>query len=328
MLPLFNELAIASGLAYSNQIKNVTDLLSNLKLNIGNLKVLTNYLQAHSENIYVVGDYTSTVSINGNGLPTGYSYYNPSDSDWGWSAELYSPVNSNYSWSEPCNSPSTKKAITGENSNDNLFFDEDIGITAKAKLHPMLNTIIIPNTYRGYGDISYNPAYPCGTQFPTYMLSININNIITSITFPTPSLPETSTPYINTSEFSNEAQLKNGTQIQICNNSRYYVQFVSRNLDYSSDVTLISQLPNIVPVPSFPYNIFPPSSTPLNGDPPSDWAPSSESYLSNDPTFNTMNTINLRNTTSDVIYISPQDTIRLIYTSSDESNRIGVWKHI
>jgi hypothetical protein len=331
MLPLFNELAVASGLAYSNQIKNLTDLLSNLKLNIGNLKVLTNYLQAHSENIYVVGDYTSTVTINGNGLPTGYSYYNPTSAPEWWGQELYSPVSNSYSWTAPLiNTPNSQPEITGKNSNDGLFFEEDVGVTVKAKLHPMLNTIIIPSTYNGFGSVSYNPSNACGTPFPTYMLSINVNNILTNIVYPNPSLPETLTPYINTSEFSNETQLKNGTQIQICNNSDKYIQFVSRNIDYTNDVTSISQLPNILPVPSFPYTQFTQGMTSINAPIPSAWPPvvTSEEYSYIQNSTATMNAINLRDTTSDVIYIRPQDTIRLIYTSSDEMNINGVWKHI
>lgn len=347
MLPLFNELAVASGLAYSNQIKNLTDLLSKLKLNIGNLKILTNYLQAHSENIHVVGKYTSTITINGNGLPRGYSYYNPSDTqvagDW-WKPEYYSPVYNDYIWAhKPSIDPPiylnmASSDIVGTNSSDNLHFEEDVGITVDAILHPMLNTIVIPSSYMGYGDISYDKTNSCGSPFPTFMLSININNLITNIQYPTPSLPDTTTPYIDTFEFSNGTQIKSGTQIQILNESNYYVQFVSRNLTYndeSSESTVvdnISQLKDVVPVPSFPYEAFPyPSDAPPGNEPPNSsygtWAPLSiPPYIAN--TNTTINAINLRDTTSDVIYIRPNDTLKLIYASDDSSEIGGVWKHI
>jgi hypothetical protein len=216
-LPLYTELATAAGLVYQNQFDKLKDLLAALEANIGNLNILTNYLQAHSENIYVVGQYTSTITINGNATPIGTSYYNPNYTggvttppSW-WVSSYYSPAA--FTWTGyPMNNstpliPGDYQSITGVNSSDNLTFVDENGNRTQATIYPMINTIIVPANYVGYGGISPSSSGRC-TPFPQYTLSININNLLTNIPpSPTPS----PSPTIDTTEFSNGASIKSGT---------------------------------------------------------------------------------------------------------------------
>jgi hypothetical protein len=329
LLPLYTELATAAGLVYRNQFDKLYELLAALKANIGNLDILTNYLQAHSENIYVVGEYTSTITINGNAIPIGTSYYNPNlinhttTPPTGWVSKYYSPAA--YTWTYPTTSsqsttptiPANIQEITGTNSSDNLTFVDENGNRTHANLYPMINTIIVPSNYAGYGTISPLAGRQC-TPFPTYMLSINLNNLII------PPTQLNSTSGIDTTEFSNGASIKSGTQIQIYNESNFNIQLTSRNFTYGNPID-IKNLSVLNPTPSMPYNIFTNPLNPLeqNRPVPDGWAPL-VSPNNNSPTFNP---INLRDTTSEIIYVRANDSIKLIYTD-DNNGSGGNWGYL
>jgi len=342
MLPLFNELAVASGLVFNNAIAELKYLLQNLNLGYGNLAALTNYLQAHSENIHIVGKYQSVITINGNQTPFGYSYYNGTSSidnvaivppnGNNWSQLLYSPASSSNRFELNGNilqtsigigqygvdlSNSVESDFKGRNSSDGLQLLDDNSILKPATVYPMLNTIIIPANYIGFGSISsYGGIYP----FPAYRLSINLNYLTTDINYS--SLLNNTYPSL---EHSNGTIIQPGTTIKIYNESNYVVQVVSRNLLYN-DIYNVIDIKKTLPTPTAPFSTFNPPGPNINdSDPSPEGWPSTENYLS--PISSSVYSINLRDTTSDAIYIKAKDSITLVFSTNSEGLS-GSWGYI
>ena len=365
MLPLFNELAVASGLVFSNAIGELESLLQSLNNGYGNLSALTNYLQSHSENIHVVGKYESAIAINGNSLPIGYTYYNGSTSIIGnnattplttisitqpasgiWTSDNYSPVSSTNTYTltgtttpTSINLSSTSAAdFVGLNSSQGLILYDETGIPKSGIVYPMTNTIIVPSSYVGFGQISALPTGNC-YPFPPYQLTINLNYINTGIVYPPPtSPPDTTAPYPST-DYSNGSQIQPGTMLKIYNESNYVVRVIARNCVYTG-ITNTTQLPNLKPVPMEPFTTYYDASlsTPTNPTvntsvpaPTSGWPRTSTSttpYVNPSPNPSTYS-INLRDTTSDVIYVKAKDSITLVFsTSNTTSGSPGSWGYI
>jgi uncharacterized protein YcfL len=171
-------------------------------------------------------------------------------------------------------------------------------------------------------------------------LSINLNNLITNINW-----DPTSADSQDTTKYANGAIIQNGTQIQIYNESNSIVQLTSRNFYYTeSGIDYRDQLSQTDPVPAFPYNRYEIPLNPLAKNvsaippspyetPPPGW-PDQLGHTYTAPDLNTsrhpnptINPINLRDTTSDVIYIKQNDSIKLIYTINKDQTS-GSWGYI
>lgn len=328
MLPIYTELAVAANLVFKNEVDELKNEIDQLTNDLGILGSLANYLKAYSENIYVTGSYTSAITINGNGSPIGYSYYNgygytgtTGDAPSVWSGSLYTPppvtLNLNGFTLPP------KDGTTSNNVQTTDFVGTNTCTTIPNQvIYPINNTIIIPFSYKGFGSIGNAPG---SCNHPPYVLSINLNNIYyTSGTTPT--------------GYSNGYIIQQGTTLKICNESNYIVQFTSRNITYSGNYPATASLPNaILPVPISPFNSFDYNTiTPLpDANPPnsassyrgiSDW-PFAANYTS--PSANpTINSINLRETTSDVIYIKAGDSIRLVFSQNANGVVGGTWGYL
>lgn len=331
MLPLYTELAVASGLVFSNEVDQLKNEIDQLTGDLGALGAITNYLQSYSENIYVVGLYTSVITINGNSAPIGYSYYNGygytgtiGNAPSAWSGSLYTPpplILNLTGFALP--PPDTQDTTTNVNTSDFTGNNSCDGIPNQT-IYPIMNTIIIPFSYKGFGAIGTAPG---GCNHPPYVLSINLNNIYYTGTPPT--------------GYSNGYIIQQGTTIKICNESNYIVQLTSRNITYNGAYPTTTSTPsNILPVPVSPFTSFrqitpTPDANPPNRNsgyrgvtgPNAGW-PFTSNYTN--PLVSssiTTNGINLRDTTSDVIYIKAGDSIRLAF--SQNSNGIGgTWGYL
>jgi hypothetical protein len=329
MLPIYTELAVAAGLVFENEVAELINKIDQLTNGLGILQSLANYLQAYSENIYIVGSYTSVISINGNSAPIGYSYYNgygytgsvgvpPS----AWSGSLYTPPPLSLNLNGFALPPADGTTPVDVQTSYFVGTNSSAGIPNQV-IYPINNTIIIPFSYKGFGTIS---TAPNGCNHPQYVLSINLNNIYYS----SGSLP---------SGYSNGYIIQQGTTIKICNESNYIVQLTSRNLTYSGPYPTISTIPNsILPVPSSPFNTFSPISPPPDANPPNSSSPSNYRGVTGpngwpltvnytNPINITINGINLRDTTSDVIYIKAGDSIRLVF-SQNANGTGGIWGYL
>ena len=353
MLPLFNELAVASGLVFSNVIQELKDLLQSLNNGYGNLSALTNYLQSHSENIHVVGKYESAIAINGNSLPIGYTYYNGQSSigitnpvaitpptSGIWTTSSYTPVSSTNTYTligtgSPASinlASATTNDFVGINSSQGLqLYDENDNLK-NAVVYPMTNTIIVPSSYVGFGQISASTTGNC-YPFPPYQLTINLNYLNAAIVYPPPSTPSTTDTYPST-DYSNGSVIQPGTMVKIYNESNYVVQVIARNFLYPS-ITSATSLPTVQPVPMAPFTAYydasPSTATtpPVNTDipAPTGW-PTTTNYVNPSPSPSTYS-INLRDTTSDVIYVKAKDSITLVFSSSNGTTGLpGSWGYI
>lgn len=329
MLPLYTELAVAAGLVFESEFAQLESEVNSLNNGIGKLQSVLNYLQAYSENIHIVGQYTSVISINGNAIPIGYSYYNglTSTAPASWSASYYtpSPVTFNSNGVVPASS-ATEADFQGSNSSSGI---------AGTVIYPIINTIVIPFSYKGFGYItSSTSGNSCA--HPQFGLSINLNNIYyADENNIIPPLP-----------YSNGLQMQSGTQIKIYNESNSIVQLTSRNIFYSGEPPtpvrpnpiggvpqppVIPTTPNILPVPAFPFTLFNPIAPPPDSSNPKpiSW-PTTQSYqnpVSPPLGSSTVNSINLRDTTSDIIYIKPTDSITLVF-SQNASGVGGSWGYL
>lgn len=329
MLPLYTELAVAAGLVFENEVAELKNEFDQLTNGLGILGSLANYLQAYSENIYVVGLYTSAISINGNGAPIGYSYYNgygytgtTGDAPSVWSKSLYTPPPQTLNLTGFALPP--KDGTTSNNVQTTDFVGTNTCTTIPNQvIYPINNTIIIPFSYKGFGSIGNAPG---SCNHPPYVLSINLNNIYyQSGTMPT--------------GYSNGYIIQQGTTIKICNESNYIVQLTSRNITYSGSYPSTASLPStILPVPISPFTSFNPITPTPDANPPNEnsgyrgvtgpngW-PDVTGYTN--PVSNpTINSINLRETTSDVIYIKAGDSIRLVFAQNANGAAGGTWGYL
>jgi hypothetical protein len=330
MLPLYTELAVASGLVFENEVAELKNEIDQLTDGLGILQTLANYLQAYSENIYIVGSYTSVITINGNSAPIGYSYYNgygytgafgipPS----AWSENFYTPPPIALNLNGFALPPSDGTTPTNVQTSYFVGTNSSAGIPNQV-IYPINNTIIIPFSYKGFGAISTAQG---GCNHPQYVLSINLNNIYYS----SGNLPD---------GYSNGYIIQQGTTIKICNESNYIVQLTSRNLTYSGAYPTTLSIPStILPVPSSPFTTYNPISPLPDANPPNASAPSGYKGVTGpngwptninytNPIGNiTINSINLRDTTSDVIYIKAGDSIRLVF-SQNINGPGGTWGYL
>ena len=122
--------------------------------------------------------------------------------------------------------------------------------------------------------------------------------------------------------------------VKIYNESNYVVQVIARNFLYPS-ITSETSLPNVQPVPMAPFTAYydasPSTATtpPVNADisAPTGW-PTTANYL-NPSTSPSTYSINLRDTTSDVIYVKSKDSITLVFSSSNGTAELpGSWGYI
>jgi hypothetical protein len=329
MLPLYTELAVAAGLAFENEVAELKNEIDQLTNDLGVLGALANYLQAYSENIYVVGLYTSTISINGNGAPIGYSYYNgygytgtTGNAPSIWNGSYYTPppltLNLNSFSLPPADGTESTNVQTTDFSGTNTCTT-----IPNQVIYPINNTIIIPFSYKGFGSIG-NAPNTC--NHPPYVLSINLNNLYySSGAAPT--------------GYSNGYVIQQGTTIKVCNESNYIVQLTSRNLTYAGSYPTTSSVPStIIPVPASPFTSFLPITPLPDANPPnsasgyqgvtgpSGW-PLTNGYT-NPTSAITINSINLRDTTSDVIYIKAGDSIRLVFSQNTNGSNGGTWGYL
>lgn len=328
MLPIYTELAVAANLVFKNEVDELQNEINTLTNDLGILGSLANYLKAYSENIYVAGLYTSAITINGNGAPIGYSYYNgygytgtTGDAPSVWSGSLYTPPPVSLNLTGFALPP--KDGIESTNVQITDFVGTNTCTTIPNQvIYPINNTIIIPFSYKGFGSIG-NATGSC--NHPPYVLSINLNNIY----YTGGNLP---------AGYSNGYIIQQGTTIKICNESNYIVQLTSRNLTYNGNYPFTSFLPNnILPVPISPFTSFSPilPSTTVDANPPNpssayrgvtNW-PVVASYT-NPASNTTINGINLRETTSDVIYIKAGDSIRLVFSQNINGAAGGTWGYL